>query len=288
MKRFFCFRIQSSAPTAHITKQSNNAAQIFSSPDEAPPFSSPPPTISKKNTKADSVWRSKLNNAIKGKPEKTQEDKSNIETASLHHCLDRLNNLKLNNLKNSVELEENPHIAAGLDDDVCETASMLVSHVLCRVHSQRPAKGSLETLKREFKQHHEPNQKTVYSVHIPGLSHSLAIARVGNKAMLLQSWVGNYTLREWLEGTRPQIAHNPWLPKNGVKNIADIYSSLASISRSVQRQDQNKAFAGIAEMFGPFNARTTVITGMHIPYILNKAALTVHWSKAPIQEDATR
>ena len=282
MKRFFCFGIQSSAPTTSMTKQSNNTARIVEAPEKTPPLSSPPSDRSKKNTKADSAWRSRLNNAIKGRPGKNQEEKNNRATASLHHCLNSLNNVK------KVELEESPHIAIGLDDDVCETTSMLVSHVLCRAHSQRPVEGSLETLKREFKQHHEPHQKTVYSVHIPGLSHSLAIARVGNKAMLLQSWVGNYTLREWLEGTKQQIANNPWLPKNGVINIADISNRLDFISQSVQRQDKDKAFAGIEEMFGPFNARTTLMTGVQMPYLLKEAALTVHWSKVPMQEEPTR
>ncbi|HVK94980.1 MAG TPA: hypothetical protein VM571_09665 [Noviherbaspirillum sp.] len=196
----------------------------------------------------------------------TKEVEDGLATAAVQHCLERL--------KQSSEL----------DETTCHTSTKVVSKALCGVELQECHGGSLETLDQEFKQHHKPDQKTVYRIDVSKAGHSLAVARCGNKAVIVQSWADLYSIKDWLEGTKPELSKNPSLPKHGPVDITAISDQLNSISSSLKNGDVDSAHTQATAMFNPFGGKAARM-GLGLRYEKEQTGLTTKWSSAPMLND---
>ncbi|MGZ3236924.1 MAG: hypothetical protein ACXU8A_06060, partial [Burkholderiaceae bacterium] len=179
-----------------------------------------------------------------------------------------------------------------LEDDVCEETMQSISRTLCGVDQPIPDQGSLKSLHKEFQVAHAPDRQTLYSIHLPQLRHSLSILRTGNKAILLQSYVGNYTLGEWMDEIGQDSKTNSWYPRNGEKDIASFSNYLLAISRVAKKianceSDKEKQMksleSGIKQIVGPLSTKSKILLVTLCPsYILKDQELKVCWAKADV------
>jgi hypothetical protein len=209
----------------------------------------------------------------------SQEEKDHLALAGINNCLGKIKKIG----HEGIELFENLHI--GLSNDVCDTTAQLVNRVLCGVIPGIPFKGSLNSLAQEFAHHHAPHKKTVYFLHLPALAHSLAVVRAGDKAVVLQSWDGYFSLDEWLEGG-PPLATSPLLPKHGAQAVTNISNHLNSISHKAQEMDDDGLFEEMRKVLGDM-VEIMDMESETLPFshAANGAGLEVHWSKAPVSND---
>jgi ankyrin repeat protein len=175
---------------------------------------------------------------------------------------------------------------AHIDTDVCHWAARVVSFELCGMEGRLWLDSNFKTLEQALRKPHSPKQKTVYTVGLDSIGHTLSILRVGDKAVILQSWLGSYTLADWIKGTKKTIAGNPWLPTKGGHDVKEIAYNLAKISDLLLHADDPAVFNAIGKLFSPHPRQFRAVAPCIEKTKSRQKGLLVKWSRMCTSDSA--
>ncbi|MGZ5799888.1 MAG: hypothetical protein ACXWJZ_04575 [Burkholderiaceae bacterium] len=199
--------------------------------------------------------------------------------------IDRESDQVLENCINRLKKNEQ-----ALINQVCMLTPLYAREALCGVPNEIAFRSNTyaknygqESLAAEFEKSHERDQATLYLINLDSINHAIAIVRVGNRAMLLQSWMGEYSLGDWLTGTSG-LGSNAWSPTKGSRNITEFSENLGQMRELWKNNKYDKASDEIQAMFGSPESTSNLISSEELEYIsiILSDPFKIKWSDSKI------
>jgi hypothetical protein len=171
--------------------------------------------------------------------------------------------------------------SSGLNSDECHASAEVVVRALSGLGIGPCDGGTLEGLKAECARVAQAGECRVYRVDVGQLGHSFALVQCGQQAVLMQSWVGCYTLQEWMMGISETVKKNLYLPRTGETDHAvfSYYLDIMSKELNARRVDEVSKYA--LALFNPVAPRTQAMN-MAIRFASGNP-LAVRWDSRLIQ-----
>lgn len=116
-------------------------------------------------------------------------------------------------------------------------------------YNDRPRLRNTDQLIDELEKHGVRNgeERTLFTCYI-GHLHTFAIACVGSRAVVLQAYVGTYSLPDWLVGSQ-SLSETPLSPKRGLLPVKKLASLLREMEQSVQTTSPQEAADSLMGLF---------------------------------------
>jgi hypothetical protein len=170
--------------------------------------------------------------------------------------------------------------SGGLNSDECHASAEVVARALSGRGIGPCAGGTLESWKAECARVAQAGACRVYRIDVEQLGHSFALVQCGPEAVLMQSWVGCYTLQEWMIGTSETVKKNLYLPRTGATDHAVFSYYLDVMSKELNARRVDEVFRYALALFNPVAPRTLAMN-MAIRFASGNP-LAVKWDSHPI------
>lgn len=177
---------------------------------------------------------------------------------SIQECIDRVN------------------ASPGLACDECHQSTRVVSQALSGLEMGQCDSGTFATWTAELQRAATARESRVYRVDVDQFGHSFAVAQSASKIVVMQSWVGSYTLQEWMLGTDGALKANPYLPRKGEAEYTVLTTYLDITSQDLQARKTENVFKYALALFNPIGVRAQTMK-MRIQVAAGNA-LDLKWS----------
>jgi len=168
----------------------------------------------------------------------------------------------------------------GLNSDECHASTGVVARTLSGLEIGPCTGGTLETWKTEVARVAQSAESRIYRIDIAQFGHSFAVAQCGGDMVVLQSWVGCYTLHDWMLGTDDKLKANIFLPSKGPTAHAVLSLYLDAISKDLLDGNIDNVYTFGLALFNPLPPRTTLLKTV-LGYARGKA-FSMKWASRTI------
>ena len=168
----------------------------------------------------------------------------------------------------------------GLNTDECHATTQVVSRALSGLAIGQCADGTLDSFKAELARVANTTESRVYRIDVEQFGHSFAVAQSGAKVVVMQSWVGCYSLHDWMRGEVEDLKKNTFLPIKGETEHSVLSWYLDVISQDLRAGNIDNVYKYGLALFNPLPPRTTTMR-MALGYARGNA-LSLKWASRAI------